>query len=382
MQRRLVVVTNDFPPQIGGIETYVEELLKRLGTDEAVVITSAQSDSSIFDDTCPAKVVRLPQRVLLPNMSVRREIARHVSADTAVWYGAAAPLALTATTARRSGASSIVASTHGHEVWWSRLPLTKYAIRRIGRHVDALTYLGPETLAPIAQALREKDRSKLKRVVPGVDTSRFVPLTSHERRTVRERWNIPPTVPVAVAVSRLVPRKGQHRLIDVWPRVVADIPEAVLVLVGDGSHRRDLQNQANSLGLGDSVIFTGEVTPEDLPRAYALGDVFALPVVDRRSGLEVEGLGIVFLEAAACGVPVVAGRSGGSVNALDDGVTGFLVDGSDSDDLHRRLIQLLSDTDLAKSMGDKGRRFAQENWSWENQAHKLAALLWPDDIRR
>src|SRR6516225_10753153 len=210
------------------------------------------------------------------------------------------------------------------------------------------------------------------RLTPGVDVTFFRPGAG--RAAIRDRLGLG-AKPVVVCVSRLVRRKGQDTLIRAWPRVRAEVSDAVLLLVGDGPVAGSLRRLAARLGVSDAVRFTGPVPWPELPGYYDAADVFAMPCRTRRAGLDVEGLGIVYLEASATGLPVVGGDSGGAPDAILDGETGYVVPGRDSAALADRLIALLSDPPTARAMGDKCRACVERDWSWDLTAARLRALL-------
>ena len=233
-----------------------------------------------------------------------------------VLFGASAPLGLLAPRLRSAGARELVALTHGHEVWWAALPGTRHLLRRIGDSVDELTYVSEYCRERIAPALSAAAAARMRRLTPTVDTARFRPGAG--RDVVRVRWGIPSQAPVVVCLSRFVRRKGQDTLVRIWPEVLARFPDAVLLLVGDGPDRGRVERMVDRRGLGGSVVFTGEVPDEEVAAHLDAGDVFAMPSRSRWFGLEVEAFGIVYLEAAACGLRVVAGRSGGVREALGE----------------------------------------------------------------
>jgi phosphatidylinositol alpha-1,6-mannosyltransferase len=176
-------------------------------------------------------------------------------------------------------------------------------------------------------------------------------------------------------VSRLVPRKGQDTLIRAMPGVLAAEPETVLLIVGDGPYRAELERLAGETGVATSVRFTGAVPWSELPAHYGAGDVYAMPCRTRRGGLDVEGLGIVYLEASATGLPVVAGDSGGAPDAVLEGETGYVVPGLDLEQLTDRLVTLLQDPALRERLGSRGRAWVEQSWRWDLLAGRLAALL-------
>jgi phosphatidylinositol alpha-1,6-mannosyltransferase len=365
---RTLVVTNDFPPRPGGIQAYVHSLAVRQPPGEVVVYASSWKGAAAFDAAQPFPVVRARTSVLLPTPRVlraAREVARAEGCDR-VWFGAAAPLGLLA---RGLDLSRSVASTHGHEVGWALAPGTRQVLSRIGRDVDVVTYLGEYTHARLKGAFR---RTTMAPLPSGVDTTVFRPGAGGAE--VRARHGLA-SRPVIVCVSRLVPRKGQDVLIKALPLVQQAIPDAALLIVGGGPALSGLRAQVAALGLERDVALTGSVPWEELPAHYDAGDVFAMPCRSRYAGLEVEGLGIVFLEASATGLPVVAGRSGGSPDAVLDGETGYLVDGTSVPEVAGRLVELLQDPELARKLGDAGREWVERAWRWDLLAQRLRGLL-------
>ena len=372
--RRVLVVTNDFPPRRGGIETFVFSLCEGLSA-EVVVYTARMRGSERIDAEGRVLVVRDRSRLLLPTRRVARAV-REVAIDHGcdrVVFGASVPLGLLAPYLRAAGVRPAVALTHGHEVWWARLPGARRLIRRVGRDVDVLTYVSEYCRARIAAALRPADAATMVRLAPGVDPNRFSPQA--DSGEVRERLGIDADRPVVVAASRLVARKGHDVLLAAWPRVLAAHPEAVLLIVGDGPARRRLARAASVPAVSDSVRIIPGVAWEQMPGVYAAGDVFALPCRTRLHGLEPEALGIVFLEAAAAGLPVVAGRSGGAPETVVDGVTGYVVDPRSPHQVAERIVALLDDPAGARSMGLRGRGRVIHEYSWASAVATLESLL-------
>ena len=366
---RTLVVTNDFPPRPGGIQAFVHSLASRLPPGEVVVYAPAWKRADAFDAVQAFPVVRHPGSLMLPVPEVlrrARQIARSEGCDR-VWFGAAAPLGLLA---RPLGLDRAVASTHGHEVGWALLPGARQLLRRIGRDVDVVTYLGDYTRSRLASALAPQAR--LEQLPSGVDTAVFRPGCGGDE--VRRRHGLSGR-PVVVCVSRLVPRKGQDVLIRALPAVRQRVPDAALLVVGGGPDAPRLQRLAAEHGVAEDVVLTGSVPWEELPAHYDAGDVFAMPCRTRRGGLEVEGLGIVFLEASATGLPVVAGRSGGSPDAVRDGETGHVVDGRSVAAVADAVTSLLHDPDRAAAMGRAGRAWVEQEWRWDVLADRLRGLL-------
>jgi phosphatidylinositol alpha-1,6-mannosyltransferase len=371
---KVLVLTNDFPPRPGGIQFFVHALAMRLPAESVIVYAPAWEGAAQFDAGLPFPVVRHPTSLMLPVPSVARRAERIVEAegcDTVV-FGAAAPLGLLAPGLRKAGVKRLIALTHGHEVGWAALPAARAILRRIGDSVDTVTYLGEYTRVRLARALSPQAVARMTRLTPGVDTSEFYPGSGGQ--AVRERLGLG-SRPVVVCVSRMVPRKGQDTLIHAWPLVLATTPDATLLLVGDGPYRSRLERMARHLGVDGSVVFTGAPSRADLPGYFDAGDVFAMPCRTRRRGLDVEGLGMVFLEAAATGLPVVGGDSGNSADAIRDGETGYVVPGVSVADLADRLKRLLTDPCAAKAMGDKGLAWVHQEWRWDIITQRFAEVL-------
>ncbi|MFE0421115.1 glycosyltransferase family 4 protein [Streptomyces sp. NPDC058953] len=380
---RTLIITNDFPPRQGGIETFVHAMAVRFPPGDVAVYTSAEPGARDHDARLPFPVVRDPTRTLLPT---RRTTARaaaligELDCDT-VWFGAAAPLGLMAAALRRRTAvRRMVATTHGHEVWWARTPGARRALRRIGATVNTMTYLGDYTRRAIAPALDPAAASRMRRLTPGVDPSDFTPRGTDPTPAaiaLRASYGIPADAPVVLCAARLVPRKGQDTLIRALPLIHRAAPGTVLLLVGAGPDEPRLRRLAATLGpgLGPRVVFAGGHGHRAMPGFYAAADVFAMPCRTRRAGLEVEGLGIVFLEAAACGLPTVAGRSGGAPATIHDGKTGYVTDPRSLVEVADRLIRLLTDRELARSMGREGRARVESAWTWHHAHTRLTTLL-------
>ncbi|WP_406860474.1 glycosyltransferase family 4 protein [Streptomyces sp. HUAS MG47] len=378
---KTLIVTNDFPPRPGGIQAFLHNMALRLDPERIVVYASTWKRSregvaatAAFDAEQPFTVVRDRTTMLLPTPRVTARavgLLREHGCES-VWFGAAAPLGLMAPALRRAGARRIVATTHGHEAGWAQLPAARQLLRRIGEGTDTLTYLGEYTRSRIASALTPAAADRMVQLPPGVDEKTFHPDSGGD--AVRERLGLADR-PVVVCVSRLVPRKGQDTLIRAMPAILEEVPEAVLLIVGGGPYEADLHRLARETGVADSVRFTGAVPWEELPAHYGAGDVFAMPCRTRRGGLDVEGLGIVYLEASATGLPVVAGDSGGAPDAVLDGETGWVVRGGAPEDSADRIVTLLKDPALRRRMGERGRAWVEEKWRWDLLADHLRELL-------
>lgn len=361
----MLLVTNDFPPVLGGIQSYVrdyvDELVRREGPESVIVFASNPPGQSAaaWDRQQPYQVVRWPHRLMLPTPGTARamtELIRSHKIDT-VWFGAAAPLAVLGQAARRAGAQRVVATTHGHEVGWSMLPGSRQVLQQIGRSADVVSYISRFTLARLQPAFGS--HPEYVALPSGVDTDFFCPADEATRGRVRDRLGVA-DAPLIVCASRLVPRKGQDQLIRALPDIRRRIPGTRLVLVGSGRYRGRLRRLARGV---EGVSFTGAVDRSTLRDIIATADVFAMPARTRGRGLDIEGLGIVYLEAQACAVPVVAGDSGGAPETVTE-ETGVVVDGRDLDALIDAVSMLLGDEALRCRMGKAGRAHVSANYSW------------------
>lgn len=371
MQQTLFV-TNDFGPRAGGIETFVHGLIERFPKGSVLVYTSQQGDTKTYDENWfkeyGVKVFRDRSKMLLPTPRVIREVQKVIAAESpnSVVFGAAAPLALMGKFLK---VPRKIALTHGHEVWWAKVPPFNLLMRIIGNSVDHLTYLGTFTKKEISKALSKRAKAALIQIAPGIDTSKFKPVDASDLREELGLTN----KEVIISVGRLVPRKGQDQLVRAMPEILKSHLNAHLLFVGTGSYKKVLDNLITERSLQQQVSFTGRVQYEDLAKYICVGDIFAMPSRSRMAGLEVEGLGIVYLEASACGLPVLGGDSGGAPDAVLPGVTGLVVTGCDTKAVADGVIKLL-DADR-KAMGEAGRKWAVETWDWEIWATKFVQLV-------
>ena len=373
----VLFVTNDFGPRAGGIETFVIGLIERRPFGQTIVYTSAQTGSEAYDQAWKANfgvtVIRDRAKILLPTPRVAQNLARIVKESNiqVAAFGAAAPLGLLSASMKRAGVRKTVALTHGHEVWWAKVFPFNCALRKIGTSVDSLTYLGEFTQQAISKSLSKAAAQKMVKIAPGIDVDHFSPQDSTQLRKELKLND----KRVIVSVGRLVHRKGQDRLIQSMPEIIKSVPNAHILMVGQGPYLSHLKKLVQELNLVDHVSFIGRIQYAQLPQYICAGDIFAMPSRSRFFGLEVEGLGIVYLEASACGLPVIAGSSGGAPDAVLDGVTGVVVDGDNNQEIATAAIKLLKDVDGSKAMGLAGREWIIENWRWEIWSERFNKLL-------
>jgi phosphatidylinositol alpha-1,6-mannosyltransferase len=368
----VLLITNDYPPRAGGIQQYCHNLVRRLPPGEVVVYAPAWPGAEEFDAAEPYRIVRHPTSNMLPTGSVARravELIGEVRPDL-VCFGAAFPLGLLARRLTSETGVPCAGFTHGVEVAVSGVPLARRLMTRVAGDLRLLTAVSRWSAARVERGAR--GRCPVELLPSGVAAATYHPEV--DGSAVRARHGLGED-PVCVCVSRLVPRKGQDRLIEAWPRVAASVPAARLLIVGPGPYRRKLERMAGSSPVAERIHFTGEVRWEELPEHYAAGDVFAMPCRTRWLGMDLEALGVVFLEAAATGLPVVAGRSGGAPETVVEGLTGTVVDGRRAAEVGDAVASLLADLPRARAMGQAGRRRVEQEFSWEAVGARLEKLL-------
>jgi phosphatidyl-myo-inositol dimannoside synthase len=361
-----LLVTNDFPPKVGGIQSYLYELWRRLPPDETTVLTTQYEGAAEWDATQRFRVERVRERVLLPKSGLAARIdslARQVGADV-VFLDPMLPLGLVGPRLR---AVPYVVVAHGAEVTVpGRLPGTRQLARRVLRASSGVVAAGTYP-ARIATRVTGTPLPVIN-VPPGVDTDRFRPLPPEERASARTRFGLPVDRPVVLGLSRLVPRKGFDVLIDAVAGLDVDVQ---LAIAGAGRDAARLESRAARRGIAGRTRFLGRVPEPDVADLYACADVFAMLCRERWAGLEAEGFGIVFVEAAACGVPAVAGRSGGAHEAVVDGETGLVLKPRDVGAVRAALERLLRDDALRAGFGAAARRRAVDELSYDRLAARL-----------
>jgi len=368
---RTLLITNDYPPRVGGIQRTLEALVRCFPADRVAVLCPDADGAAVFDEAAPYEVFRQPERFLWPVPDVRRRVHEAVRSFGAevVLFGAVYPLALLGPSLAEAG-TPYLAAAHGFEYWLSIAPGTHALVRRATSRASRVPVMCSRFIARVVRTA-VPEGVPVSVMYPGADLEAFRPdlpsadLT--ELHGVADR-------PLIVCVSRLVARKGQDVLILAMPEIRRRVPDATLLIVGDGPYRGRLEALAAVAPAG-SVVFTGQVSEADLPRYYRAGNVFAMPCRNRLGGLEVEGWGNVFIEAAACGRPVVVGDSGGARESLVRGETGLLVNGSDVGQVAEAVGSLLADPERAQAMGRAGRARVEAAFAWSRPAEELAGWL-------
>jgi len=377
--RQLLLVTNDLGPRAGGIETFILGLLDQLDGSQIVIYTASQKGSEEFDAALSAKtgalIIRDKSSILLPTPMVNRRVRAVMRENQSqiIWFGAAMPLAWMSGLLKRAGAKRVVAITHGHEVWWAKLPPFKWIFSRSTKSIDVLTYLGEFTRNAMAPVVAPT--CQMVQIAPGISVDHFTPglkspaLIAEFGLTGKQ---------VLISVGRLVHRKGQDKLLEALPEIILKHPDVVLLFVGIGPRKKKLDQLVEKNELHDYVKFVGRVNYKDLPAYFRLGDLFVMPSRSRLAGLEVEGLGIVYLEASASGIAVLAGKSGGAPDAVIVGKTGEIVDGTDVAQIATTINELLDHPSRLREMGIAGRAWTEERWSWGIWGEKFREVLFRD----
>jgi phosphatidylinositol alpha-1,6-mannosyltransferase len=407
------LITTCFPPDVGGIEQYCHGLVRELTPDSVTVSAPDRPGAAEFDRHQPFRIIRhrplaspawrrrlVPysrQAVYVPSylgepvsdnrglLDIRPPKAERATTRAAlrsvlrvvddvrpgvVCLSSAFPLGYLAAGLTAARDLSCVSFTHGIEASVARLPIDRFTLRHVANNVDVLAAVCQWTGDRIGRAVG--GRAPVELIYIGVDTEMFHPAT--DGSTIRARHGLG-NVPVCLCVGRLVPRKGQDQLIRAWPRVLRDVPDAHLVIVGPGPDEQRLRRLVTRSPCADRVLVTGEVPRGDVPLYFAAADVFAMPSRSRLGGLDIEGLGTVYLEAAAAGLPVVVGRSGGAPDSVVDGVTGLTVDGRSTTEIASAIAALLGNPERSRAMGKAGRRRVESEYTSAHSARQLMEIM-------
>jgi phosphatidylinositol alpha-1,6-mannosyltransferase len=368
---RTLLVTNDFPPQVGGIQRTLEALWRELPPDSVGVFCPAAEGAEAYDAASGIRTFRQPEGFLWPKPGLAARVERCASlmGAEAVLFGAISPLALAGPRIASRGLPYLAAA-HGFEYWASTAPIAHSLVRRATSRASRVPVMCSEFIARRVRTA-VPDRVPVSVLYPGADVDRFHP--GLETGEIRQNLGIGDR-PLVVCVSRLVKRKGQDALIRSMRRIHRKVPDAMLLIVGSGPDEARLRRLSEEAPSG-SVVFAGQISEAELPGYYAVGDVFAMPCRTRLAGLEVEGWGNVFVEASACARPIVVGDSGGARETLVDGETGLLVDGRDLGDVADAVVDLLDDPALARKMGEAGRSRVLQLHTWPRIASRLGEWL-------
>ncbi len=365
---RTLLVTNDYPPRVGGIQRTLEALWKELPPDRVSVLAPTWEGAGSFDEAAPYPIVREHPEFIWPTRGFAAHLDDVVRSHgvEVVLFGDAFPLAFLGPRLARRGTPYLVAA-HGFDYWLSVVPGAHLSIRYMTSAASRVPVMCSEFIARTVRTAVPRS-VPVSILYPGADLHAFRP--DLPTADLRERLGVG-DAPLVVCVSRLVARKGQDVLILGMSRVRRQVPEATLVIVGGGPYEQRLRVLASGAPDG-SVVFAGQVPEEDLPRYYAMGDVFAMPCRTRLGGMEVEGWGNVFIEASACARPIVVGDSGGARETVVDGETGVLVDGGDVEQVADAVAGLLADPQRARRMGAAGRERVERAHAWPAIAARLA----------
>lgn len=369
---KTLLVTNDFPPRVGGINHYTAELMRRFPRGEVIVFASAWPGAERYDSAYPHPVVRWETKSMYPTGAVRERVFELVGEERPdmVLFGAAAPLALMGRAVERRTGVPYAAFTHGVELWAGQVPVTRRLLTQVARKAALVTCVSQWAATELRHMVGDGPRIEL--LPPGIDRERFHPGVSDA--AVRERHGLDEH-PVICCVSRLTLRKGQDKVIRALPWILREIPDARFLVVGMGPDQERLQSLAVRKKVADRVIFAGEVSWDVLPEYFRAGDVFAMPCRTRKLGLEVEAFGAVFLQASAVGRPAIAGDSGGAPEAVVHGETGLVVDGNEVDEVAEATLELLGQPEKAAKLGAAGADRVHRDLTWDALSSRLRGLL-------
>ena len=366
-----LLVTNDFPPKIGGIQNLLFEWWRRLDHESFAVLTSPFSGSLQFDDAQRFEIRRTREPVLLPHpMMVRKinKMAAEVGAELVV-LDPALPLGLVGEFLDLPYAVVL----HGAEITVpGRLPIVSRLLARVLRKAEIIIASGSYPAAEASRIIGPSE--KIKVITPGVDTQRFKVLSAEQNKIARKSFGVEQDAELIVGISRLVPRKGFDVLIRAVAHLAATHPKLRLLIGGDGRDRARLERIARELR--SPTTFLGRVADDDLPKLYGCADINAMLCRSRWFGLEQEGFGIVFAEAAACAVPQIAGRSGGAADVVEHQETGLIVDNPEKvADVIAAIERLLDDKSARLQMGEASRLRAESLFDYDKLALNLGQIL-------
>ncbi len=375
---RILILTHNFPPQVGGISTHCYEMARHWSRgDEVWVLAPRGCGKNAELAPFGSEIVRMPAargrlaRLLVTFWWTLR-LARRIRPDVIYgthWRNCGIALRL----AGMITGIPFFLAVHGSEVLELLGPRKKGALV-LFRWVAA-GCRGFVALGGYQQQILEKlgiDRAKVFTSPEGMDFSRLGNISQNDASGIRARHKLVGRR-VILTVGRLVERKGHDRVIQALSRVVLDVPDAVYLVVGRGPEEDRLRALARANRVEDRVVFCGFVPETELMAYYLACDVFAMP--NREVGGDTEGFGIVFVEAGACGKPVVGGRSGGAVEVIRDGVTGFLVDPEDVEETARAIVRLLRDPKLAAEFGRAGRARVERQYCYQQIADNIKSFL-------
>ncbi len=378
---RTLFVTNDYPPKTGGIQVVEDELYSRLDPSKLHVLAAAHADAPAFDARRPETIERIRQKTMLPTPGLARRLERLIDRfePDVVAFGSALPLSLLGSVCIDRSVP-YVTMTHGAEISMpASLPISKSLIRRALGGASGIVALGPWVAEWSQRAVAPDPAPPIIDIYPGVDTEFFCP---GDRARARVALGLNPDRPTITSMSRLVPRKGMHLLIEASKIVRAFVPDVQVAIGGTGRERHRLDKLIADAGLGGTVKMLGRIPDENLADIYRAADVSTMLCHPRWRGLEQEGFGIVFIEASACGIPVVAGRSGGATDAVQDGVTGTIVDARDRHAVAAALVEFLQNPSLRDRVGAAGRSRAVDSFRWPLQARRFTEWMTEQFARR
>ena len=380
--KSLLISHQYFPPQVGGISRIMEKLAEALGRERLCCLTGVVANGAGPGSTTGPNIYRSPAAFHGSGRLVRATAWGRTLASIMVRERPRAVLLATIDDGRyglrvhRWFRLPYVIYSHGNEILGSlaaEAPAEQRALaQRVLRGARRVVAVSRFTAGLVERAGVEAVRVAV--VNPGCDVDRFAPRHVGDdlrRRLLADRCGSR----VVVTTGNLVPRKGHDMVIRALASLPAAFADVTYVIVGDGPHRGELQALATGLGMRDRVVFAGRVPDSDLPAYYALADVFVMASRERPDAHDVEGFGLVYLEASACGKPVIGGRSGGISEAIVDGVTGLLVDPSDPEDIAATLRTILTDQELARRLGSQGRARVVRDFSWSAAADRMDRVL-------
>jgi phosphatidylinositol alpha-1,6-mannosyltransferase len=379
---KTLLLSEIFPPEHGGSGRWLWEIYSRLPRDRFVIAAGQHDGAAAFDTTHELDVRRLPLTMndwgirswqsLRSYWGLYRKLRRIIRQEnvTAIHCGRCLPEGWLAYLFKKLLNIPYVCYIHGEDVTSAATSRElSWMLRGILAQSDTLIANSENT----ARLLRENwpvSENQVQVLHPGVDTTRFAPAARDEAVRNRFDWN---HRTVVLTVGRLQKRKGHDMMIRALPAIREAVPDVLFAIVGDGAERLALEQLARDEQVESHVQFLGEVSDEDMIRGYQQCDLFALP--NRQVGQDIEGFGMVLLEAQSCGRPVLAGASGGTRETMIPGETGIVTPCENPDQVAEAVTPLLLAPDELQKMGEAARPWAVNNFDWTALSHKAAQLF-------
>lgn len=378
--KRTLLLTQFFPPEKGGIQNYLYNICKNLPSDKTFVFSSTPHKKEIleFDQSQPFKIYRnnsqeIYQKLHLTSLSIYKETSKIVKENNIekIFLGHFyIPYVITALILKKFKNIPYTIFTHGLEILETKnSPKSSYILKLCLKNAQNIIVTTDYLKNKIINKYYNLDlNKKIIKVPPGVNSGFFQPnLNTSSLKNKLDLKN----KKIIFTCGRLVKRKNHQLVIKALPEILKKIPNAIYLIAGIGPEEKQLKKQVEELNLENQVKFLGEIKNKDLPLYYNLADIFCMPSLYNEETGDIEGFGMVFIEAQACGTPTIGSNTGGIPDAIRNNIDGFLIDPKSSQDLASKIIKLLLDPELANKIGKAGREKVVTEHNWKKLVEKL-----------